>query len=95
MKSGTNLSNGYWSVQPSSILALESSSLAGQLSTMATNSGSGLNLKSASGMCRLTSSTISMAADPKSRVYNIAGISPTAIEIVEEVKRHIALTASL
>ena len=33
--------------------------------------------------------TLREAADPKSRVYNIAGISPTAIEIVEEVKRHI------
>jgi threonine 3-dehydrogenase len=29
------------------------------------------------------------AEDPKSRIYNIAGISPTALEIVSEVKKRI------
>jgi len=33
--------------------------------------------------------TLHDSADPRSRIYNIAGVSPTALEIVEEVRRHI------
>ncbi|MEM2914886.1 MAG: NAD-dependent epimerase/dehydratase family protein [Candidatus Bathyarchaeia archaeon] len=33
--------------------------------------------------------TLYNAKDPKSKIYNIAGISPTAMDIVQEVKKHL------